>query len=65
MAHPDQVSLNEAVRYANQSIADMKLPPDYQTVFGGQADMLTETAYYFAVAWDEYHFYVSDLGRTI
>ncbi len=50
MAHPDQVSLNEAVRYANQSIADMKLPPDYQTVFGGQADMLTETAYYFAVA---------------
>ena len=50
MAHPDEVSLNDAVRYANRCVADMKLPPDYGIVFGGQADMLNETAYYFAVA---------------
>lgn len=50
MAHPDEVSLNDAVQYANQAVADMNLPPDYQIVFGGQADMLSETAYYFMVA---------------
>jgi HAE1 family hydrophobic/amphiphilic exporter-1 len=50
MAHPDEVSLNDAVQYANKCVADMKLPPDYGIVFGGQADMLNETAYYFAVA---------------
>lgn len=50
MAHPDEVSLNEAVQYANRCVAEMKLPPEYGIVFGGQADMLTETAYYFAVA---------------
>jgi HAE1 family hydrophobic/amphiphilic exporter-1 len=50
MAHPDEVSLNDAVRYAKRCVADMKLPPDYGIVFGGQADMLNETAYYFAVA---------------
>ncbi len=50
MAHPDEVSLNEAVRYANQCVAEMKLPPEYQIVYGGQADMLRETAYYFMVA---------------
>ncbi len=50
MAHPDQVSLNEAVQFANKSVAEMNLPPEYQIVFGGQADMLNETAYYFMVA---------------
>lgn len=50
MAHPDEVSLNEAVQYANKAVAEMKLPPEYQIVFGGQADMLAETAYYFMVA---------------
>jgi HAE1 family hydrophobic/amphiphilic exporter-1 len=50
MAHPDEVALNAAVQYANQCVADMKLPPEYQIVFGGQADMLKETAYYFVVA---------------
>ncbi len=50
MAHPDEVSLNEAVQYANKVVADMKLDPAYQIVFGGQADMLNETAYYFLVA---------------
>lgn len=50
MAHPDEVSLNEAVQFANKSVADMNLPPEYQIVFGGQADMLEETAYYFMVA---------------
>jgi HAE1 family hydrophobic/amphiphilic exporter-1 len=50
MAHPDEVSLNEAVQYANKCVAEMNLPPEYQIVFGGQADMLEETAYYFMVA---------------
>ena len=50
MAHPDEVSLNDAVQYANKCVAEMKLPPDYGIAFGGQADMLNETAYYFAVA---------------
>jgi HAE1 family hydrophobic/amphiphilic exporter-1 len=50
MAHPDEVSLNDAVNYTNDVIAAMKLPPDYQRVFGGQADLLAETAYYFIVA---------------
>lgn|GEM_PF-4872929 len=40
MAHPDEVSLNEAVQYANQYVADMRLPPEYGIVFGGQADIL-------------------------
>ncbi len=50
MAHPDGVSLNDAVQYANRCIDEMNLPPDYGIVFGGQADMLEETAYYFMVA---------------
>ena len=50
MAHPDEVSLNEAVQFANKSVAEMNLPPEYQIVFGGQAEMLGETAYYFMVA---------------
>ncbi|XZE45385.1 efflux RND transporter permease subunit [Pirellulaceae bacterium SH467] len=50
MAHPDGVSLNEAVRFANQCIAEMNLPPEYGIVYGGQAEMLGETAYYFMVA---------------
>lgn len=50
MAHPDEVSLNDAVQYANQAVAEMKLPADYGIVYGGQADMLNETAYYFVVA---------------
>lgn len=50
MAHPDEVSLNDAVQYANKVVEEMKLDPEYQIVFGGQADMLAETAYYFMVA---------------
>ncbi len=50
MAHPDEVSLNDAVNYANRAVSEMNLPPEYQMVFGGQADMLAETAYYFLVA---------------
>jgi HAE1 family hydrophobic/amphiphilic exporter-1 len=50
MAHPDQVSLNEAVVYAKNCVAELNMPPEYGIVFGGQADMLNETAYYFAVA---------------
>jgi hydrophobic/amphiphilic exporter-1 (mainly G- bacteria), HAE1 family len=50
MAHPDEVSLNDAVQYANRCVAEMNLDPEYGIVFGGQADMLNETAYYFMVA---------------
>lgn len=50
MAHPDQVSLNDAVNFANATIDSMNLSPEYQRVFGGQADLLAETAYYFVVA---------------
>jgi HAE1 family hydrophobic/amphiphilic exporter-1 len=50
MAHPDEVSLNDAVNYTDRVIAEMNLPPEYQRVFGGQADLLAETAYYFMVA---------------
>ena len=50
MAHPDQVSLNDAVNFANTAIDQMDLSPEYQRVFGGQADLLNETAYYFFVA---------------
>ncbi len=50
MAHPDQVSLNDAVNFANAAIDQMNLSPEYQRVFGGQADLLNETAYYFFVA---------------
>jgi HAE1 family hydrophobic/amphiphilic exporter-1 len=50
MAHPDRVSLNDAVQYARRSVAEMDMPPEYGIVFGGQADMLSDTAYYFAVA---------------
>ncbi len=50
MAHPDQVSLNEAVQYANKAIKEINLPPGYGMVVGGQGKMLGETAYYFCVA---------------
>lgn len=50
MAHPDQVSLNEAVQYAHKAVEEMNLPPGYGMVLGGQGKMLGETAYYFIVA---------------
>ena len=50
MAHPDEVSLNDAVNFANTSLEAMNMSPEYQRVFGGQADLLQETAYYFVVA---------------
>ena len=45
MAHPDRVSLNDAVQYARRSVTEMDMPPEYGIVFGGQADMLSDTAY--------------------
>ncbi len=50
MAHPDGVSLNEAVQYANKCVAEMNLPPEYSIVYGGQAELLADTAYYFMIA---------------
>ncbi len=50
MAHPDQVSLNDAVQFANKAVEEMNLPPGYGVVMGGQGKMLGETGYYFVVA---------------
>lgn len=49
-AHPEDISLGEAVQKANVIVADMNLPSEYEVTFGGQAKMLGETAYYFGVA---------------
>jgi HAE1 family hydrophobic/amphiphilic exporter-1 len=50
VAQPDKISLNDATVRAKQIVADMKMDPGYEVNFGGQADMLGETGYYFAVA---------------
>ncbi len=50
LGHPDEVSLQDAVTKAQAIIKEMNLPPEYQITFGGQAKMLSETAYYFMVA---------------
>lgn len=49
-AHPDKISLNEAVQKARTIIKDMHIPAEYEVTFGGQAKTLGETAYYFAIA---------------
>lgn len=50
LAHPDQISLNDAMIQAKAIAKDLDLPPGYTISFGGQAKMLGETGYYFAVA---------------
>lgn len=50
LAHPDQISLNDAMTRAQEIGKEMELPPGYAVTFGGQAKMLGETGYYFAVA---------------
>jgi HAE1 family hydrophobic/amphiphilic exporter-1 len=50
MAHPEGVSLNEAMQRAKAIGAEMNMPPGYQMNFDGQAKMLGETGYYFAIA---------------
>src|SRR5262249_34828404 len=40
MAHPDEVSLNDAMRQAQAIAKEMDLPPGYAISFGGQAKML-------------------------
>jgi len=49
-AHPEDVTLREAMERANQIVKEMNLPPEYEVSYGGQAEMLGDTAYYFAVA---------------
>ncbi len=41
---------HEAVQFANKAVEEMKLPPGYGVVVGGQGKMLAETGYYFVVA---------------
>ncbi|MEI8018196.1 MAG: efflux RND transporter permease subunit [Schlesneria sp.] len=50
LAHPDKVSLNEAIQQARVIAKDLNMPPEYEVTFGGQAKMLGETGYYFMVA---------------
>ncbi len=50
VAQPDKISLNDATAKAKEIIAALNLAPGYEVDFGGQADMLGETGYYFAVA---------------
>ena len=50
LAHPDQISLNDAMIQAKAIAKNLDLPPGYAISFGGQAKMLGETGYYFAVA---------------
>ncbi|MBL8798560.1 MAG: efflux RND transporter permease subunit [Planctomycetia bacterium] len=50
LAHPDEISLNEAMQRAQDIARDMNLPPGYEILFGGQAKMLGETGYYALVA---------------
>lgn len=49
-AHPEDVTLREVVDRANQIVKEMNMPPEYEISYGGQAEMLGETAYYFGVA---------------
>lgn len=49
-AHPEDVTLREVVDRANQIVKEMNMPPEYEVSYGGQAEMLGETAYYFGVA---------------
>jgi HAE1 family hydrophobic/amphiphilic exporter-1 len=50
LAHPDEISLNDAMQRAQAIVKEMDFPPGYAASFGGQAKMLGETGYYFAVA---------------
>jgi HAE1 family hydrophobic/amphiphilic exporter-1 len=50
LAHPDEISLNEAMQEAKAIVKELELPPGYEIIFGGQAKMLGETGYYFMVA---------------
>lgn len=49
-AQPEGISLSEAMAEAKAIAAEMKFPPEYGVVFGGQAKTLGETAHYFAIA---------------
>jgi HAE1 family hydrophobic/amphiphilic exporter-1 len=51
LANPDSVSLNDAVQQARAFVAEMELPPQYDIIFSGQAKMLSETGYYFLIAF--------------
>lgn len=51
LGNPDRISLNEAVNQANAMLAELNLPPDYESVVTGQAKTLAETGYYFVIAF--------------
>src|SRR5262249_13621909 len=50
LAHPEDISLNDAMQHTQAIAREMNLPPGFEITFGGQAKMLGETGYYFLVA---------------
>lgn len=50
LAHPDGISLKDAIQRAQVVLKEMNLPSEYEVTFGGQAKTLGETGYYFMVA---------------
>ena len=51
LGNPEGIPLGEAVSRAQAIIAEMKLPPAYSVVLSGQAKTMSETGYYFMVAF--------------
>lgn len=48
---PHGISLSEAMSQAKGIVKEVGLPPGYFVTFGGDAEMLDESAYYFAIAF--------------
>lgn len=48
--NPDGLSLKDAISQANAIVSELNLPPDYTVSYGGEAKMLGDTMYYFAIA---------------
>ena len=51
LANPEGIPLGEAISRARTVLAEMNLPPQYSFTFGGQAETLNETLYYFVIAF--------------
>ncbi|MFZ5831382.1 MAG: efflux RND transporter permease subunit [Planctomycetota bacterium] len=50
LGNPDGIPLQDATNRAMEIIKELKLPPEYTAVVGGQSKTMQETAYYFLVA---------------
>jgi hydrophobic/amphiphilic exporter-1 (mainly G- bacteria), HAE1 family len=50
LGNPEGLSINDAMQRATAITKGMDLAPQYEITFGGQAQTLTETGYYFLIA---------------